>query len=59
MKTITVNKYSEVPFIGIQVFNIKDSYTAFNYAIDEYSHYGYDVAYYSIDINCLFIGKLK
>lgn len=58
MNTIIVNSFSQVPFIGVQVRNFENAISAFKYAKQNYFFYGYNIAYFSTDINTLFIGKV-
>lgn len=57
MTTKIVDSWAKVPFIGIQSAKWNNPQEAFKYAISEYAPYGYNVAYFSTDVNTLFITK--
>jgi hypothetical protein len=57
MKKVIVNFWTEVPFIGLQISKFSNPKDAFNYAEKEFLIFGYNVAYYSTDINTLFLTK--
>lgn len=57
MKKIVVNFWTEVPFIGLQISKFDNPKDAFNYAEEDFLIFGYNVAYYSTDINTLFLTK--
>jgi hypothetical protein len=57
MQKIIVNNWKEVPFIDMQIRNFTIPNEAFKYAEHEYFPYGYNLAYFSTDINTLFLTK--
>ena len=59
MKTIIVENWNCVPFIGIQVHKFTNAEKAFEYAKNEYMPYGYNTAYYCKDTGTLHIGKVN
>jgi len=59
METHTVENWTEVPFIGIQVSKFETPKNAFEYAEREYKPFGYNTAYFSKDIKTLFIGRTE
>lgn len=57
MKTLIVDSWTKVPFIGIQVSGFNTAIEAFNYADNEYASYGYKTACFCTDLKMLFITK--
>ena len=55
MVTQIVDSWAKVPFVGLQIYKFNNSEDAFKYAKEEYEPWGYNVAFYSTDINTLFL----
>ena len=57
MQTVIVDSWAKVPFIGVQVWKFDNPENAFKYAESEYLLYGYNLAYFSTDVNVLYLSK--
>lgn len=59
MTTHIVENWTQVPFVGIQIWKFETPQKAFEHAQREYKPYGYNTAYFSKDIKTLFIGRTE
>jgi len=58
MKKIIVDSWTKVPFMGMQICKFDCPQKAFEYAEKEYFPYGYNIAFFSTDINTLFLKSI-